>query len=126
MRTVLLELIEQRGVDRFYVGCQGNFDAMAREMLYELERSHGIRYEVVLAALPKQTDMTLEKHPTLLPEGVENAPPRFAIDARNRWMVDRCDIVVTYVRRPFGGAAKFKELAEKKNKAVIELSNRSK
>ncbi len=125
LRTVLLELIEQRGVDRFYVGCQGNFDAMARELLYELERSNGIRYEVVLAALPKQTDTTLEKHPALLPEGVENAPPRFAIDSRNRWMVDRSDIVVTYVRRPFGGAAKFKELAEKKNKTVIELSNRS-
>ena len=99
---------------------------MARELLRELERSRGIRYEVVLAALPKQTDTALEKHPALLPEGIENAPPRFAIDARNRWMVDRSDIVVTYVKRPFGGAAKFKELAEKKNKTVIELSNRSK
>ena len=126
LRTVLLELIEQRGVDRFCVGCQGNFDAMARELLRELERSRGIRYEVVLAALPKQTDTTIDQYHTLLPEGIENAPPRFAIDFRNRWMVDRSDIVVTYVRRPFGGAAKFKELAEKKKKAVIELSNRSK
>ena len=41
-------------------------------------------------------------------------------------MVDRSVIVVTYVKRPFGGAAKFKELAETKKKTVIELSNRSK
>ena len=40
---------------------------------------------------------------------------------RNRWMLERSDIVVTYVRSP-GGAAKFKALAERKGKHVIEVA----
>ena len=50
-------------------------------------------------------------------------PPRFAIDYRNKWMIDHSD-VITYVRRSFGGAAKSKTLAAKKNKTVIELSEK--
>ena len=38
---------------------------------------------------------------------------RFAIDYRNRWMIDRSDYVVTYVVHDLGsGAAKYKRLAE--------------
>ena len=28
---------------------------------------------------------------TLLPEGIENVPPRFAISWRNKWMLERSD-----------------------------------
>ena len=47
---------------------------------------------------------------------------RFAISYRNKWMIKRADIVVTYVTHGFGGAVKFKEIAEKQGKMVIELS----
>ena len=54
----------------------------------------------------------------VLPDLIETVPPRFAIDHRNRWMVARSDVVVTYVVRSFGGAAKLKELAEKKKRTL--------
>ncbi|MBR5410527.1 MAG: hypothetical protein IK104_07620 [Clostridia bacterium] len=117
-------MIEKQGVNRFYVGNQGNFDAMARSLLAEFEQTHGIRYEIVLAYLPKQEDPLCDTYHTLLPEGIESVPPRFAIEYRNKWMIDHSDIVVTYVRRTFGGAAKFKEAAEKKRKTILELSDR--
>jgi hypothetical protein len=37
-------------------------------------------------------------------------------------MIEAADIVVTYVKHSWGGAAKYKRLAEKKNRRVIELS----
>ena len=74
-----------------------------------------------MAYLPKQEDPLCDTDHTLLPEGIESVPPRFAIEYRNKWMIDHSDIVVTYVRRSFGGAAKFKKLAQKKKKTVIEL-----
>ena len=40
---------------------------------------------------------------------------------RNAWMINESDFVVTYVRYSTGGAAHFKELAEKKGKIVINL-----
>ena len=121
LRQVIIDLIEQRGVTHFYVGNQGNFDAMARSLLAELAQTYPIHYDVVLAYLPKENDPSLDESHTLLPDGFESVPPRFAIDHRNRWMIDHSDIVVTYVRSP-GGAAKFKELAERKGKTVVEIS----
>ena len=120
LQTVLQELIEQ-GVRQFYVGNQGNFDAMVTGVLKELEQSHGIRFEIVLAYHPNKKDPFYETH-SILPEGIETVPPRFAIEYRNKWMIEHSDIVVSYVRRSFGGAAKFKALAIKKDKTIIELS----
>jgi hypothetical protein len=37
-------------------------------------------------------------------------------------MIKQSDVVVTYVTHNFGGAAQFKEMAEKQGKMVIELS----
>ena len=121
LREVVLDLIEQKGVTQFYVGNQGNYDAMVRTLLAELERSHGVRYEVVLAYLPQKGDGLCVADHTLLPEGIETVPPRFAIEYRNKWMIDNSDVVVTYVTHDFGGAAKFKAMALRKKKTVIEL-----
>ena len=121
LRQVIMELIEQRGVTQFYVGNQGSFDAMAHSILAELAQTYPIRYDVVLAYLPKENDPSLDGSHTILPDGFETVPPKFAIDHRNRWMLERSDIVVTYVRSP-GGAAKFKALAERKGKQVVEIN----
>ena len=126
LRQVISDLIEKQGVNRFYVGNQGNFDAMACSLLAEFEQTHGIRYEIVLAYLPRQEDPLCDTDHTLLPEGIESVPPRFAIEYRNKWLIDHSDIVVTYVTRSFGGAAKFKEMAQKKKRTVIELQDSQK
>ena len=59
---------------------------------------------------------------TILPDGLEDVPPKYAILKRNKWMLNNADYVVTYVTRIYGGAADFKRLAEKKDKKVIEIS----
>ena len=122
LRQVISDLIEKQGVNRFYVGNQGNFDTMARSLLAEFEQSHGISYEIVLAYLPRQENPLCDTDHTLLPEGIESVPPRFAIEYRNKWMIDHSDLVVTYITRSFGGAAKFRDLATKKGKIVIDLN----
>ena len=124
LRQVIIELIESHGVTRFYVGNQGNFDAMARSLLAELAQTYPIHYDVVLAYLPKENDPSIDGSHTLLPDGFEAVPPRFAIDHRNRWMIDQSDIVITYACSSIGGAAKFKALAERKGATVVEISER--
>jgi hypothetical protein len=122
LQQAILDLIEQKGIDRFYIGNQGNYDAMAQSILSEFEQSHGIRYTVVLAYLPKKDSLPYDAEHTVLPEGIETVPPRFSIEYRNKWMIERSDYVVTYVCRSFGGAAKFKKIATRKKKTIIELS----
>lgn len=112
LRAVLQALIVREGVTAFYVGNQGAYDAMVQEVLREWKLVYpAISYAVVLAYMPKK-DGTSGAH-TLLPEGIENVPKRFAIDWRNRWMLDRAQYVVTYVTHSWGGAAKFAALAQK-------------
>ena len=95
---------------------------MALRLLKEFEKPYSITYDVVLAYLPRKTDPFFEAYYTVLPEGIETVPRRFAIDYRNKWMVEHSDIVITYVERPFGGAAEFKALAEKEGKKIVELT----
>lgn len=122
LKEVCIDLIENQNVDHFYVGNQGSFDYIVRKLLADLERKYNITYEVVLAYMPDKSDPLYNEFRTLYPEGMEYVHPRFAIDRRNRWLVEHSDIVVTYVHRIIGGAAKFKELVEKKGKIIIELS----
>lgn len=123
LRETLTELIEKRGANCFYVGNQGSFDNMVRRELKELTKIYPhIGYSVVLAYMPGKRDGAdlADYSDTVYPDGLENVPRRFAIDKRNRMMIDRSDIVVTYVCCS-GGAAKFKEIAERKGKEVINL-----
>ena len=78
LRDVLMDLIEHHGVKRFYVGNQGNFDAMALRLLEEFEKPYSITYDVVLAYLPKKTDPFFEAYYTILPEGIERRLSRIA------------------------------------------------
>ena len=42
LREVLLDLIEHHGAKQFYVGNQGNFDAMALRLVKEFEKPYSI------------------------------------------------------------------------------------
>lgn len=121
LKSVLINLIENKGVNLFYVGNHGNFDRMTLEVLKELTKCYShIKYYVVLAYFPKNKS---EEHTnTILAEGLESTPPKYAIIKRNQWMINKSDFVVTYVKYTFGGAYKFQQLAIKKGKTVIDLA----
>lgn len=111
-------LICEEGVDCFYVGNQGHFDAMVRSVLRQMgEKYPHIRYGVVLAYFPAGEG----KDDTMFPEGLESVHPKFAIDRRNRWMIERCDYALGYVRHHWGGAAKYMDAAKSMGKRVIFL-----
>ena len=124
LRSTLIDLIENHGVDLFYVGNHGEFDAMVRRVLRELSAKYPIQYHVVLAYMPEKRDeyRLTDYSDTILPEGIETAPKRFAISYRNRWMISRSDYVVTCVRNDVAScAAKYKQLAVRRGKKNIEI-----
>ena len=91
------QLINEKDVNTFYVGTQGNFDRMAYSVLAELrKRYQHIKVYRVLAYMPKpgKTDTA----DTIVPEGIENTHPRYAIVSRNNWMIDHSDYVIAYIR----------------------------
>ena len=124
VEMMLRKLIKIHGTLPCYVGCNGRFDTIVQQCLLRLlEEYPQIRYAVVLTRLSTNVSVVdgIGHENTIFPECLDRVPPKHAIDKRNRWMVERADCVLTYVTRPFGGAAKFKAIAEKKGKRVIDL-----
>lgn len=121
IKEAINKLIIEKSAKIFYVVNQGNFDRKVICTLSELKTIHPtIEHYIVLAYLPENNHAY--DSPSLFPEKVAMAPKRFAIAKRNDWMLDNSDTVVTYVKYSTGGAAKYKEKAEKKNKTVINIA----
>lgn len=125
LRKVIIDLIEHHSVDMFYVGNEGAFDRLARSVLRELAMEYPhVRYAVVLAYMPPKKNELYEQDytDTMLPEGIETVPKRFALSWRNKWMLRKSDYVITYIAHSWGGAAQFASMAERKNKVIINLA----
>ena len=122
LRRAIQDLIENKKVDVFYVGNQGNFDALVRRVLKDIQIQYPhVQYTVVLAYMPTEKDIYEDFSDTIYPDGLETVPKKFAIVARNQWMLNKADYVVSYVTCSTGGAARFTALAEKKGKTIIRL-----
>ena len=127
LKATLIDLIEHHGVDTFYVGNHGAFDTMAWTVLSELRLIYShIHCTMVLAYMPLHDDCSWKAHDyidTILPEGIETVPKRYAIIWRNKWMLQQADYVVTYVVHHVGGASRFEDRAKRQGKVVICLAN---
>ena len=125
IRTAVIDLIENHGVTMFYVGNQGNFDRLVRSILKEVTTAYPeVGYAVVLAYMPSAKKRADDFSDTLLPDGIEKVPKRFAIPWRNKWMIEHADYVVTYVTRPCGGASRFADYARKNGKKLQPLADK--
>ena len=123
LREVLVDLIENHGVDMFYVGNQGHFDTIVRSMLRDLQKEYPkVNYAVVLAYMPGERNDYDDYSDTMLPEGIESVHPRYAISWRNEWLLKESDYVVTYITHSWGGAAQYATKAKKQGKPVIDLA----
>ncbi len=123
LQDALEDLIIHHHVDMFYVGNQGQFDVLVYRTLQELKKIYPhIRVTVVLAYMPgKKTDDDHDDD-TILPDGIESTPPRYAISKRNDWMLKQADYVVAYITHTWGGAYRCVEKAIRGHKIIIDLA----
>ena len=120
LKQVLIDLIENKNVNMFYVGNYGNFDFLAQEALKEFKKIYPIKYYIVLAYIPKK-DEYADYSNTLYFDELNTKPYRTRIIETNRLMLEKSDYVITYANT-IGNARDFKELAEKQNKTVININ----
>ncbi|MBO5401937.1 MAG: hypothetical protein J6A85_02060 [Clostridia bacterium] len=126
--AVLFRTIEKlisEGVDEFYVGNQGHFDNMVFSCLIKLKSIYPhISFTVVLAYLPMRKAEHDPYHGySIYPEGIEEGPQRFAIERRNKWMINHADCCLCYITHSWGRAYKFAKQAQKKGLKVICLGD---
>lgn len=108
----------------FYVGNDGEFDIMATSAIRRLRKEMGGENSTLNLVLPyPKANMDLLEmsfDSVFVPSEITRCPPRAAIPARNKWLVDNCDLLICYVRNK-GGAMKTKEYAEKRGKETLYL-----
>ena len=108
----LLDTIRKQillGTETFYVGNQGQFDAVVYGCLKQLQKEYShIQIGVVLAYLPNENQEIIAD--SMYPE-IEGHP-KFAIERRNRWMINKAKCCICYINHTWGGAYKFAKLAK--------------
>lgn len=117
-------LIVEHGVETFYVGNQGHFDFYTRAALRQLQQKYPIRYAVVLVYMPGEKteyDVYGDNDDTMLPEGIEEVHPKYAISWRNDWLLRQSNFVIAYIHHNWGGAARYVQKAYRQGKTVINL-----
>lgn len=123
------KLIIQENIDTFWVGGYGEFDKISSCMVKKLQKKYPAIRLILIIAYAGQLHRYSDEFPFDgfdYPPEAENAPQKFAISARNRYMAENCDIVIAYIRHDYGGAYDAVKTAKGKTKKIINLiSNNS-
>ena len=128
LREALERLAVKQGVTVFYTGGMGEFDELFARTVRSMKRNDPrLRLILVLPYLTRQA--ATEKawyegryDEILIPAELDDVHPKAAIGLRNRWMVDRSDIVIAALHRDFGGAAEAVRYAEERGKEVVRIN----
>lgn len=113
-----------------YVGGYGDFDRLCAIACREL-KAEGINMEVLYVTPYLDSyarDKIAEMRSFGLCDGsvyppIENTPARFAISARNKWMVSGSDLIIAYVKCSYGGAYSSLCVAKRRKKRIINIAD---
>ncbi len=111
-----------------YLGGYGAFDEFARRCGKKYQATHPNTELIFITPY-----MTLEYQKNHLehlgglyddiiyPE-LESVPLRFAISYRNKWMVEKSDCVISYIKHTSGGAYQTYRFAKRKKKEIFNIT----
>ena len=121
MMSVLREKIGDSPAELF-LGGYGAFDSFALFCGRKYKKKHpDVKLVLITPYIDRVTDGAGYDETVYPP--IENVPYRFAICERNKWMVERADLVVAYVNHSHGGAFTTFRHAQKKNKRIINIAD---
>jgi uncharacterized phage-like protein YoqJ len=121
-----LERIVRDKEVNFYFGRYGNFDHFALECAKKYKTRHQNATLVFITPyldkwLTERKSILETRYDQIIYPAIEHIPNKFAITARNKWMIDQADYVFAYVKTHYGGAYKTLLYAHKHQKPYTNL-----
>lgn len=118
------ELVENYGVNEFWVGKYGAFDRAATGIIKELRKKYSIELNLVIPYLTKEffaeSDIYLKTYNKIIVADIpDNTPKKYRILKCNQYMVNNSKYIITCVNHSYGGAAKTLEYAKKNGNIKI-------
>ena len=128
--TALDSILESDDEFVFYTGGMGEFDSKCASAVRTVRHRFQEKRLRLVLVLPYMTNRVntdknyfeTEYDDVMIPMDLADLYPKAAIRKRNRWMVDRSDILLACVYRDFGGAYDTMQYALHKGVKVINLS----
>ena len=109
----------------FQIGRNGEFDIVVASCIKRVQKSFGKQNSAMTLVLPYPVaDMEYyEKYydSIFIPEEAERAHFKSAIQKRNEWLVKNSELIIAYVHRDTGGAAKALKIAEMTRVKIIRI-----
>lgn len=104
---------------QFYLGEYGCFDAFAHRCAKKYKKLHPETKIIFVTPYIDENYYLLqdseERYDEIIYPELENVPKRYAIDKRNKWIVENSDFIFFYVIVSFGGASNALTHARRKN-----------
>lgn len=120
---VISMLLEKHKFIEFYVGKNGEFDELAASAVRRLKRDWSAFCSLILV-LPYEVanlDLIAKSYDeVILPNGYK-CHFKAAIEKRNEWLAENCDLMIGYVKRD-GGAYKCFRYAMERGVSVLNLA----
>ena len=104
-----------------YLGGYGGFDSFAYVCCKKYKRQHPNISLVFITPYLKVDPMLAQKYDSVIYPGIEDKPKRYAIGYRNKYMVEKADLIIAFINHDWGGAYKTYEYAMRKSKRIINL-----
>ena len=115
-----LENLIKQGATEFLLGGYGSFDILCAHIVDALKLKYPhIKSILVIPYLNREYDTRLYDCTEYPP--IEKTPLKFAISRRNEYMVNKADVVISYVDHSWGGAATTLDYARRKKKHIISV-----
>ena len=110
----------------FFLGGYGSFDAFAYSCCKKYQITHPntslVYITPYLSCKDSSKDQSTQYDVIIYPE-IESIPLRYAISHRNRWMVEKADLVIAYINHKSGGAYQTYRHAISKNKVIFNIAD---
>ena len=115
----------EQGCELFYTGAMGEFDEIFSYAVRFLKKTYPeIKLVCVKPYLTKEINESGDYLYSLyddiiIPTELADIHYKTVITKRNQWIIDKCDVVIGYTIRDYGGAYKAIDYAKKKGKEII-------
>ena len=126
VRDIIINLIENEGINTFYSGSMGEFDNLCEKTIRDLKKIYN---NIKLCRIMPYHMLSVNNNPEyyyrlfdeIIVPDFENTHYKKAITMRNRWIADCSDFLICYTRYESGGAYNTRRYAEKTNTHVIDI-----
>ncbi len=124
----ILDLLEENvgnEAAEMFLGGYGGFDEFAYRCCKKYKTEHPNISLVFVTPYIRalENEENKKKYDLIIYPELEKISPRFAISHRNRYMVERADLVVVMIEHSYGGAYQTYKYAERREKEIFLLRN---